>query len=126
MIDTQDALAASKVLMQELHGDTSRWDENMAAAEAMLRRALLQSPQDIATLTGLGAVLCDQGKHQEAVALLDLAVKLGSGDSHTHYNLGVALLGHAQPATARAAFKKAQRYPASALTWQACFDPQAQ
>lgn len=125
-MDTTAALAASKALMQELHSDTSRWDENMAAAEAMLRRALLQSPQDIATLTGLGAVLCDQGKYQEAVALLDLAVKLGSGDSHTHYNLGVALLGHAQPATARAAFKKAQRYPASALTWQACFDPQAQ
>lgn len=126
MMDTRDAIAASKSLMQELHGDTSRWDENMAAAEAMLQRALALSPQDTELLTCLGAVLCDQGKYQEAVALLDLAVKLGSGNSHTHYNLGVALLGHAQPATARAAFKKAQRYPASALTWQAYFDPQAQ
>ena len=121
-----DALAASKALMQELHSDTSRWDANMAAAEAVLRRALAQSPQDVATLTCLGAVLCDQGNYQEAVTLLDLAVKLGSGDSHTHYNLGVVLLGHAQPGKARAAFKKAQGYPASALTWQAYFDPQAQ
>lgn len=121
-----DALAASKALMQELHSDTCRWDANMAAAEAVLRRAVAQSPQHVATLTCLGAVLCDQGNYQEAVTLLDLAVKLGSSDSHTHYNLGVALLGHAQPGKARAAFKKAQGYPASALTWQAYFDPQTQ
>lgn len=126
MMDTRDAIATSKSLMQELHGDTSRWDENMAAAEAMLRRALALSPQDTELLTCLGAVLCDQGKGQAALVLLEKAVKLGSGDSHTHYNLGVALLGHAQPGKARAAFKKAQGYPASALTWQAYFDPQAQ
>ena len=126
MMDTRDAIAASKSLMQELHGDTSRWDENMAAAEAMLRHALALSPQDTELLTCLGAVLCDQGKGQAALVLLEKAVTHGSSDSHTHYNLGVALLRQAHAGKARKAFKQAQRYSASALTWQAYFDPQAQ
>lgn len=125
-MDNAEALGASKALVQALYSDTSRWDDNMAAAESLLRHALAQAPQDTAVLTGLGAVLCDQGRYQEALALLDMARRLGSGDSHTYYNLGVALLGHARPAKARAAFKQAQHCPASALTWQAYFDPQAQ
>ena len=121
-----DAIAASKAHIKLAEDDAGQWDAHMAAAEAVLRSALQAAQQDTALITCLGAVLCDQGKGQAAAVLLEKAIKLGSSDSHTYYNLGVALLRQAQAGKARVAFRKAYNYKASALTWQAYFDPQAQ
>ncbi|UQV44723.1 tetratricopeptide repeat protein [Janthinobacterium lividum] len=120
-----DAIAASKAHIKLAEGDAGQWDVHMAAAEAVLRSALQAAQQDTALLTCLGAVLCDQGKYREAVNLLETALKLGSTDCHTHYNLGVALAGLAKPRKAMAQFGKAQGLAASRLTWTAYFDPQA-
>ncbi|MGK5042560.1 tetratricopeptide repeat protein [Janthinobacterium sp. GB1R12] len=121
-----DAIAASKAHIRLAEGDAGRWEAHMAAAEAVLRSALQAAPQDTALITCLGAVLCDQGKYKEAVIVLETALKLGSADSHTHYNLGVALAGLAKPRKAIAQFGKAQGLAPSSLTWTAYFDPQAQ
>ena len=121
-----DAITASKAYIKLAEGDAGQWDAHMAAAEAVLRSALQADRQDTALLTCLGAVLCDQGKYREAVNVLETALTLGSTDSHTHYNLGVALAGLAKPRKAMAQFGKAQRLAASSLTWTAYFDPQAQ
>lgn len=125
-----DAIAASKAHIKLAEGDAGQWDAHMAAAEAVLRSALpadrQANRQDTALLTCLGAVLCDQGKYREAVNVLETALTLGSTDSHTHYNLGVALAGLAKPRKAMAQFGKAQDLAASSLTWTAYFDPQAQ
>lgn len=120
-----NAIAASKAHIALAEGDAGQWDAHMAAAEAVLRNALQANPQDTALITCLGAVLCDQGKYKEAVNVLETALKLGSTDSHTHYNLGVALAGLAKPRKAMAQFGKAQGLAASSLTWTAYFDPQA-
>ncbi|MGK5004992.1 tetratricopeptide repeat protein [Janthinobacterium sp. LB2P70] len=125
-----DAIAASKAHIKLAEGDAGQWDAHMAAAEAVLRSALQAARQtdrqDTALLTSLGAVLCDQGKYRKAVNVLETALKLGSTDSHTHYNLGVALAGLAKPRKAMAQFGKAQDLAPSSLTWTAYFDPQAQ
>ena len=125
-----DAIAVSKAYIKLAEGDAGQWDAHMAAAEAVLRSALQAARQtdrqDTALLTCLGAVLCDQGKYREAVNVLETALTLGSTDSHTHYNLGVALAGLAKPRKAMAQFGKAQDLAASSLTWTAYFDPQAQ
>ncbi|MDO8040904.1 tetratricopeptide repeat protein [Janthinobacterium sp. SUN137] len=121
-----DAIAASRAHIQLAEGDAGHWDTHMAAAEAVLRSALQAARQDTALITCLGAVLCDQGKYRDAVNVLETALKLGSTDSHTHYNLGVALAGLAKPRKAIAQFGKAQGLAASSLTWTAYFDPQAQ
>ena len=121
-----DAIAASKAHIKLAEGDAGQWDAHMAAAEAVLRSALQADRQDAALLTCLGAVLCDQGKYREAVNVLETALTLGSTDSHTHYNLGVALAGLAKPRKAMAQFGKAQDLAASSLTWTAYFDQQAQ
>lgn len=121
-----DAIAASRAHIQLAEGDAGQWEAHMAAAEAVLRSALQAARQDTALITCLGAVLCDQGKYRDAVNVLETALKLGSTDSHTHYNLGVALAGLAKPRKAMAQFGKAQGLAASSLTWTAYFDPQAQ
>lgn len=121
-----DAIAASKAHIQLAEGDAGHWEAHMAAAEAVLRSALQAVPHDTALITCLGAVLCDRGKYREAVNVLETALKLGSADSHTHYNLGVALAGLAKPRKAMAQFGKAQGLAPSSLTWTAYFDPQAQ
>lgn len=129
-LTAMDAIAASKAYIKLAEGDAGQWDMHMAAAEAVLRGALQSDrqtdPQDTALLTCLGAVLCDQGKYREAVNVLETALTLGSTDSHTHYNLGVALAGLAKPRKAMAQFGKAQGLAACSLTWTAYFDPQAQ
>ncbi|EZP35706.1 tetratricopeptide repeat protein [Janthinobacterium lividum] len=115
-----DAIAASKAYIKLAEGDAGQWDAHMAAAEAVLRSALQTDRQtdrqDTALLTCLGAVLCDQGKYREAVNVLETALTLGSTDSHTHYNLGVALAGLAKPRKAMAQFGKAQDLAPSSLT----------
>ncbi|WP_205711391.1 tetratricopeptide repeat protein [Janthinobacterium lividum] len=121
-----DAIAASKAHIQLAGDDAGQWEVHMAAAEAVLHSALPAARQDTALITCLGAVLCDQGKYGEAVKVLETALKLGSTDSHTHYNLGVALTGLAKPRKAMAQFGKAHGLAASSLTWSAYFDPQAQ
>lgn len=121
-----DAIDASKAHIRLAEGDAGQWEAHMAAAEAVLRSASHADRQDTALITCLGAVLCDQGKYREAVDVLETALKLGSTDSHTHYNLGVALAGLAKPRKAMAQFGKAQGLAASSLTWSAYFDPQAQ
>lgn len=123
---TTDAMAASLALVRQAESDAGRWDAHMAGAEALLRHALQASPQDTGLLICLGAVLCDQAKYQDAVHALEAALKLGSTDSHAHYNLGVALAGLAKPRKAMAQFGKASGLAASGQTWTAYFDPQAQ
>ena len=129
-----DAIAASRAHIRLAESDAGQWDAHMAAAETVLRSALpaarrtdpQANRQDTALLTCLGAVLCDQGKYREAVNVLETALTLGSTNSHTHYNLGVALAGLAKTRKAMAQFGKAQGLAASSLTWTAYFDPQAQ
>lgn len=123
---TMEAMAASQALVRRGEGDAGQWDAHMAGAEAMLSNALQAAPQDTAMLTCLGAVLCDHGKYQEAVNVLETALKLGATDSNTHYNLGVALAGLAKPRKAMVHFGKAQGLDAFAKTWTAYFAPQAQ
>ncbi|MFM9925003.1 hypothetical protein VLK31_18570 [Variovorax sp. H27-G14] len=121
-----NAIARSRALVEDAFADPSRWAQNMAAAQTLLTGALNESPNDLVTLTCLGAVLCDQAKYGDAIDLLERAVALGSNDGHTHYNLGVARVGCALNRQAKIAFKRAQGLRASPETWTAYFDPQAQ
>lgn len=121
-----NAIARSRALVQEGFANDNRWEANMAAAEALLTKAMSEAPEDIDILTGLGAVLCDQAKYRHAADVLERAVRLGSTDSNTHYNLGVAWVGCATGKKAAAAFDRARGFSASPDTWTAYFDPQAQ
>lgn len=120
-----DLVCASRSLVEEAWNEPDKCAEKLACAEAMLSKALLEAPGNVLVLTCLGAVLCDQGEHEKAAAVLARAVELGSTDRNTYFNLGVARMNCDTPKKAMAAFRDAGAHQASPRSWEAYFDAQA-
>lgn len=121
-----ESLARARALVDAAMRDPQRWSAHLAHAEALLMAAAASAPDDSAALTCLGAVLCDLAKYREAAGVLQRAVRLRSGDRNTYFNLGVALLNSGKRRQAMQRFRQAASRHASAATWEAYFDPQAQ
>ena len=119
------AIEFSKTLVQEAFSQPGKFASNLARAEELLLGALAQAPDDTLLLTGLGAVLCDQGKHEKATTVLRRAVELGSVDRNTFFNLGVSILNSGTHEEAMTFLSKANSLEPSPLSWEAYFDPQA-
>lgn len=120
-----DVISLSRSLVEEAWNNPDKWEANLASAEALLSKALVESPDDVLALTCLGAVLSDQGKHEEAASVLKRAIELGSTDRNTFFNLGVATMNFGTRAKAMSAFRGAEGLQASPLSWTAYFDAQA-
>lgn len=119
-------LLRARSLVRAIYQEPQRWDANLADAEALLREALRTQPEDPELLTGLGTVLCDLGRCDEAAMVLRQALKRGSRDRNTCFNLGVALHNGAGRRHAPLYFAKAKTLQASPRSWEAYFDAQAQ
>lgn len=120
-----DLISASRSLVEEAWRKPDKWAANLASAEAMLSKVLLEVPGNALALTCLGAVLSDQGKHEKAAAVLERAVELGSTDRNTYFNLGVARMNYDTHEKAMAAFRDAEGRQTSPWSWEAYFDAQA-
>lgn len=114
-----------KALVQEGYALPGKWEANLAHAEHLLSEALVDDPDNPLLLTCLGAVLCDQGRHEAAAMQLRQAIAHASQDGNALFNLGVALLNSRSGKEAMKFFDKARSFQASPLSWQAYFDPQA-
>jgi len=102
------------------------WHQNYSRARSLLEHRLVSNPENILLLTVLGAVLSDQGNHDDAAKLLRKAVENGSNDRNTFFNLGVAVLNSgAGEKDAIKWFKKASTLDAHPESWEAYFDPHA-
>ncbi|UKE61213.1 tetratricopeptide repeat protein [Xanthomonas translucens pv. poae] len=121
-----ESLARARALVDAAMRDPQRWPAHLAQAEALLIAAAASAPDDTAALTCLGGVLCDLAKYGEAAEVLQRAVRLRSDDRNTYFNLGVALLNSGKRLQAMQRFRQASSRRASAATWAAYFDPQAQ
>ena len=60
-------------------------------AEEAYRKALAADPERVEVLVNLGALLCDQGRCPEAVAMFDYAVAGGTRSALLHYNHAIVL-----------------------------------
>ena len=60
-------------------------------AEEAYRKALADEPERVEVLVNLGALLCDQGRCLEAVAMFDHAVAGGTRSALLHYNHAIVL-----------------------------------
>lgn len=121
-----ELLARARALVDAATTDPQRCSAHLAQAESLLDAAAASAPDAVALLTCLGAVRCDLGNYGEAVETLQRAVRLRSNDRNTYFNLGVALLASGKRRQAMGCFRKAAPLQASAATWEAYFDPQAQ
>jgi len=110
-------------LQEEVWMNTDLWSGNFTKAVKLLKEALVLEPDNVTTLTNLGAALCDSGKHQEAKQHLKKAISLGSKDRHTYFNMGVACKNTRSDHNEY--FQRASQMERTEGTWEAYFDPHA-
>jgi tetratricopeptide (TPR) repeat protein len=104
------AIHAAKAQPPVLAGDAVDWFErgvelesaDPAQAEAAYRRAIEQAPAHTDPVLNLGVMLCDGGRHDEAIALYRQALEVSPQEPLLHFNLAVALedAGHTDEALA--------------------------
>ncbi len=124
-MNVKEANRAAKKLVQEVWSNSEKFKMNCSEVIKMLQSALVDEPNNISTLTNLGAALCDIGSHQEASDYLLKAIELGSKDKNTFYNLGVSYVNSGAHEEGRKFFKLASNLEKSDETWDAYFDPMA-
>ena len=84
-------------------------------AEAAYRSALAAVPGDATILHNLGAIAAAQGKHQDAIALLDDAIGQRPRYVSAHYNRALALLALGQTKAATEGLSRVCALAAGAL-----------
>lgn len=99
--------------------------EPLREARAILENSLKTDQNDVVALTCLGAVLCDLHLYAQARENLGRAVRLGSADRNTFFNLYVAMLDSETMEDARAALDQGAHLERNPVTWEAYFDAQA-
>lgn len=118
-------VALAKALVNQAWSSPMSY-EPLWKARILLENLLKIDPDDVVVLTCLGAVLCDLQLRSEAQAILEKAVRLGSTDRRTFFNLFVAMLGRAPQEEARAVLDQGSHFECHASTWEAYFDAHAQ
>jgi len=87
-----------------------RWQAGeLAAAHEAFREALKADPSHAGAASNLGALLLDDGREEEAVALLAHAVDLAPGDAGARVNLANGLVQTNRPAESIEHFREALR-----------------
>ncbi|KQW52040.1 MULTISPECIES: tetratricopeptide repeat protein [unclassified Roseateles] len=76
------------------------------AAEAAYRQALQLDPSCCPAYVNLGALLCEMGRHAEALALYDEALRWCEGSPLVHFNRAIALEDAQRPDEAVAAYER--------------------
>ena len=110
-------------LDEEVWKNTKVWEINYTKIIKISDEALKHDPNNIITLTNLGAALSNSSSHEKAIKVLQKAINLGSIDRHTYFNMGVACVNTQKEHMSF--FKKAGKLKNSDYTFEAYFDPQA-
>src|SRR5262245_1492757 len=76
-------------------------------AEAAYRDALIAEPHDLIALGGLGVLLVQAGRNEEAIVPLERAAAMAPADAQGQVNLGSAYAGAGRLPEAIAAFRRA-------------------
>ena len=124
MLFIEQQLLQVQQLQEHLWGFPNE-QQALTAAETLLDDLLVQFPENTWVLTVMGAVLCDNGRHDDALIPLRKAESIGSTDQNLYRNIGIALMNtpDKNQREARQYFEKAQRLQSHPLTIVAYFDP---
>lgn len=118
MGDLDKGQAELEILYQKMPGDAginndlgylyADRGQKLEEAEAMIRKAVEEEPDNGSFLDSLGWVLYRRGKIQEALEPLEKAAKVQGGDATILDHLGDVYFRLQQPAKAREAWEKAE------------------
>jgi tetratricopeptide (TPR) repeat protein len=114
----------AKALCDGVWQHTETWNRDYAKAKSILLKALEFDPGNTITLTNLGAVFLDTGKHSEGLEILTRAEAIGSSDRNLYFNIGVAMMNLTADTRSKAKmyFNRAASMKASPKTIEAYFD----
>ncbi len=79
---------------------------NPPAAEAAYANAIAVAPNYVDAYLNLGAMLCDSGRADEAIALYESGLRVVSGAALLHFNLAIALEDNGRLAEAVVAYER--------------------
>ena len=106
IVNAADPLATDRVELLIARGECLANLERLTEAEAAYRAAAEQDRAADRPLTGLGAVLILQGKHEEALSCFERAAELNPRSDKALCGIGLALRATGEPERALDAFVK--------------------
>ncbi|WP_326984904.1 hypothetical protein VUJ46_10355 [Chryseobacterium sp. MYb264] len=102
------------------------WDDINELLVKELKEILSIEPQNTSALINLGAVLSDSGENENALAVLKMAVDLGSEDKNLYINLAIVMIDLGMHAEEYHEYLEiSEHFIEDPLTFKAYFDPQS-
>lgn len=120
-----DDLTTAKTIAARAWNNPASYHALLRESQELLEAARQRTPDDVAVLTCLGAVLCDLHLHSQAYTHLTRAISLGATDWNTYFNAFVAMLGFSTFDDARTMLARGAELEADPVTWKAYFDVHA-
>lgn len=100
------------------------WDDINDLLIKELEDILTIEAQNISALVNLGAILCDSGEYETALAVLKIAVDLGSEDKNLYTNIAIVMVDMGMnPEEYHEYLEIAENMNENPLTFKAYFDP---
>jgi tetratricopeptide (TPR) repeat protein len=103
----QAAQHGAQVALEHMEQGEALEGQDRAAAMHAYRQAIALDPGLLPAYVSLGAMLCEDGKCAEAIALFDEALRSGVADAYLHFNHAIALEDTGQPVAAKASYRAA-------------------
>ena len=100
------------------------WDDINDLLIKELEDILTIEAQNMSALINLGAILCDSGEYETALAVLKIALDLGSEDKNLYTNIAIVMVDMGMNAEEYHEYLDiAENMSENPLTFKASFDP---
>ncbi|OBW40354.1 hypothetical protein AB670_03306 [Chryseobacterium sp. MOF25P] len=100
------------------------WDDINDLLIKELEDILTIEAQNMSALINLGAILCDSGEYETALAVLKIALDLGSEDKNLYTNIAIVMVDMGMNAEEYHEYLEiAENMSENSLTFKAYFDP---
>ena len=100
------------------------WDDINDLLIKELEDILTIEAQNMSALINLGAILCDSGEYETALAILKIALDLGSEDKNLYTNIAIVMVDMGMNAEEYHEYLEiAENMSENPLTFKASFDP---
>ena len=117
-----EKLKTAQALEAESWKDSKNMSRLWIEVIAILEDVLKHNPENVITLTNLGAIYSNFAKYNDALELLKKAAALNFEDKNLYFNLGVVLIGLKLEKEASEYFIASSKMESNELTFSAYID----